>query len=301
MRYSATALSRSVGHLIRRFQRDQKGNFVVVTALMLPALVGMVGLGTDYGLWTYTHQTMQSAADSGAVSAATAYLASGNTGMSVQANAVTSTYGFVNGTKGVTVTVNRPPASGKYVGNQSAVEVLIKQPQTPGFSAVLQPKAFDISTRSVALANADGKGCVLALNQALSGTATGQGGTKVNLNNCSLYDNSADASGLTVGGSATLSALSVNVVGGISGQASITTTQGVQTGVAPAVDPYAGVTNPTPTGPLTASCCSHGAETLNPGIYKTGMKLVAGANITLNPGVYYIEGSGLDVGGGATL
>jgi len=31
------------------------------------------------------------------------------------------------------------------------------------------------------------------------------------------------------------------------------------------------------------------------------MKLVAGANITLSPGIYYIEGSGLDVAGGATL
>src|SRR5205814_1861008 len=66
-------------------------------------------------------------------------------------------------------------------------------------------------------------------------------------------------------------------------------------------DPYAAVANPTPTGQINASCCSHGTDTIDPGIYTNGMKLVAGANITLNPGVYYIEGNGLDIAGGSTL
>src|SRR5262249_50526817 len=117
----------------------------------------------------------------------------------------------------------------------------------------------------------------------------------------SLYDDSNDTSALKVSGSAKLTALSVNVVGGISGSASISTTQGVNTGVLAALDPYASVPNPIPTGPVHSSCCSHGTATLDPGIYKNGMKLVSSANITLNPGTYYIEGSGLDVAGGATL
>lgn len=289
------------GSLIARFIRDEAGNYAIMTALVLPVLVGAVGLGTDYGLWNYSHRLMQSAADSGAVSAATAY-ANGNTGgLTTQAYAVASSYGFVNGQNGTAITVNRPPKSGNYMTNPNAIEVIIKQPQAAMFSAVLNVKKVDVTARAVAIGNGDGKGCVLALNGGASGAATTQGSAVINLKGCSLYDNSNNTSALTVGGSAKLNALSVNVVGGISGQTSINTTQGVWTGMTPASDPYADVANPTPSGPLNNSCCSHGTDTLSPGIYKNGMKLVAGANITLSPGVYYIGGSGLDVAGGATL
>ena len=301
MRNRLFSLLRTGCDLLDRFGCDQSGNYLIITGLLLPVLVGIVGLGTDYGLWTYTHQAMQSAADSGAVSAATAYVNGNTSGLATQANAVASSYGFVNGTNDVTVTVNRPPRSGNYTTNPNAIEVIVQQPQTPIFSAVVRSQRVNITSRAVALGNGDGKGCVLALDGTASGATTGQGSTTVNLKNCSLYDNSNNASALTVGGSAKLNALSVNVVGGISGQSGITTTQGTWTGVTAATDPYATVVNPTPTGTSVNNCCSHGTDTLSPGVYKNGMKLVAGANITLNPGVYYIEGSGLDVAGGATL
>lgn len=287
--------------LVARFGRDQSGNYVIIIGLLMPVLVGVVGLGTDYGIWSYTHRVMQSAADSGAVSAATAHAAGNTEGLTTQANAVASKYGFINGQGDVNITVNRPPQSGNNTKNLNAIEVIIKQSTKRSLSAVLQPQQFDITARAVAIGLGDGKGCVLALNGAASGASTTQGGANINLKSCSLYDNSSDASALTVGGSATLNALSVNVVGGISGQSGITTTQGTWSGVTPAADPYAQVTNPTPAGPAVNNCCSHATDTISPGIYKNGMKLVAGANITLSPGVYYIGGSGLDVAGGATL
>ncbi len=298
------ALLRTGCDLLLRFRRDQSGNYLIIAGLMMPALVGIVGLGTDYGLWTYTHQAMQSAADSAAVSAATAYNNVNTSNIAMQANAVTGSYGFVNGTNGVVVTVNRPPQSGNYTASAGAVEVIVQQPQTPIFSALLKPGEFTITARSVARGR-DGKGCVLSLSGAASGATTGQGSTTVDLKNCSLYDNSANASALTVGGSARVSARSVSVVGGISGQAGISTTQGVKTGAPPARDPYADVQNPTPSGTVRHDCdggpgCPNGTATLDPGIYKNGMKIAAGANIKLNPGTYYLQGD-LDVAGGATL
>src|SRR5262245_38408055 len=104
---------------LTRFRRDQSGSYLVMSALMMPALIGAVGLGTDYGLWTYAHQTIQSAADSGAISAATAY-SNGILNVTTQANGVVGSYKLfngdtlVNGVSGVTVTVNRPPQSGNY-------------------------------------------------------------------------------------------------------------------------------------------------------------------------------------------
>src|SRR5262245_46594236 len=93
--------------VIDRFRRDQSGNYLVMLALLMPALIGLVGLGTDYGLWTYTQQLMQTATDTSAVSAAYAYLNGGGSSITTQANAVASSYGFVNGTDNVGVTVNR--------------------------------------------------------------------------------------------------------------------------------------------------------------------------------------------------
>jgi hypothetical protein len=41
--------------------------------------------------------------------------------------------------------------------------------------------------------------------------------------------------------------------------------------------------------------------TINPGVYCGGMKLNAGANVTLNPGIYYLDQGSLSVNGGASL
>src|SRR4051794_56707 len=107
------------------FRRNESANYLLITALVMPAAVGMVGLGTDYGLWSYTHQTMQSATDSGAVSAATAWASGNRGGINAQAYGVTSSYGFTNGVNGVVVTLNQPPKSGNYTSNGNAIEVII--------------------------------------------------------------------------------------------------------------------------------------------------------------------------------
>src|SRR5438876_427261 len=84
--------------LIARFKDDQSGNYLVLTALLMPVLIESIGLGTDFGVAFYKQQAMQGAADSAAISAATA-----SANLVVQANAVTASYGFVSGSNGVTV------------------------------------------------------------------------------------------------------------------------------------------------------------------------------------------------------
>jgi hypothetical protein len=291
-------LLRSAGRNgLLRFRRSQAGNVLMIAALILPLLVGFVGLGVDIALWFYKHQTMQSAADSAAISAATG--STGTGGVTVEADAVTPTYGFTNGSNGVVVTVNQPPKSGNYTASVGAVEVIIKQPQTPLFSSVFLHAKFDILARAVAIPT--GQGCVLALNGIASGAVTIQGTSAVNLANCSLYDDSNHGSALTVGGSGTLSALSVGVVGGESGASSITTIQGNRTGISPVADPYAGVPMPTFSGCDQHNFSAKKIVTISPGVYCGGMKLDAGAVVTLNPGIYILDQGSLSVAGGATL
>src|SRR5207245_2408554 len=68
------------------------------------------------------------------------------------------------------------------------------------FLAVMRYSTLNISVNSAVFSNADGLGCVLSLDANAAGATTGQGSTTVNLNGCSLYDNSSSTTALTVGG-----------------------------------------------------------------------------------------------------
>src|SRR5258706_12802753 len=98
--------------LLLRFQRDQSGSYLIMSGLLMPMLIGIAGLGTEVGLWLYTHQRMQGAADLGAVSAAIAYGNDHGSNLTLEAGAVTASYNFVAGVGHVVVTVNRSPLSG---------------------------------------------------------------------------------------------------------------------------------------------------------------------------------------------
>src|SRR4051812_320717 len=293
--------TRCIPRSLSRFLRDKSGNYVMITALMAPVLLGGAGLATEGGLWYYVHQSVQGAADSSALSAANMASLNAVRSPTTQAQSVAATYGYVNGTAGATVTVNRPPATGAYTGNNQAIEVIVTTQQPRLLSAIFAAGAVSLTGRAVALPGNAGTGCVLSLNPAASGGVTSKGTSGITLTQCSVYDDSSDTSALVNGGSATIDALSVNVVGQISGGAGITTSQGVHVGISPIADPYADVVMPTP------GACDYNNKTykttitIDPGVYCNGIQLNAGAVVTMNPGIYFIDRGSLQMAGGSTL
>jgi hypothetical protein len=285
----------------QRFIRDQSGSYVILSALLMPVLVGTAGLGTEVGWWYYKHKNMQSAADSGAVSAATAYGAGGD--LTAEANAVTAIYGYANAVSSVTIKVNQPPKTGNYTSNLQAIEVTVSQPQQRLLSALFGSDPVLITARAVALPNS-GTGCVLALNSTASPAVNVSGSNQLNLIKCNLYSNSSASPSLKVAGSAAVSANQVGVVGDVSGAANITATNGIRTHIQPIPDPYASVFPP------SEPSCSNGKITVNangkntslsPGCYSGNITVNAGATLTLSPGIYYLDGSNLSVAGNATI
>jgi hypothetical protein len=289
---------RSCNSLLRRFRHDQSGTYMIVAGLAMPVLVGTAGLGTEAGWWLYTHKNMQSAADSAAVSAATA-----GSNLNTEADTVTALYGFTNGTKNVTVTVNQPPSTGNYTSSPQAVEVLISQPQPRLLSALFGTDPILIKARAVALGNA-GTGCVLALDPTASSAVKVSGSNQLNLIKCNLYSDSNANPSLDVSGSATVSANQVGVVGNISGASNITATNGIRTGMRPIADPYANVSPPPEPSCSNAKITvnSNGKNTsLPPGCYSGSITVNAGATLNLDPGIYYLDGANLSVAGNATI
>jgi Flp pilus assembly protein TadG len=285
------------GHrLLQSFLGDQSGSYVLVVALIMPVLVGSAGLGTEVVWWLYKHKDMQSAADSGAVSAATA-----GSNLAVQANSVTASYGYANGVNNVTVTVNQPPSTGNYTASPQAVEVLVSQSEPRLLSALFGTDPVLINARAVALPNA-GTGCVLALDPTASSAVKVSGSNQLNLIKCNLYSDSNANPSLDVSGSAAVSANQVGVVGNISGASNITAPNGIRTGMQPVADPYANVT------PTMPTYCDYnnkmqvkGTTTLSPGVYCGDISVNAGATLTLSPGIYYFSGAKLSVAGNATI
>jgi Flp pilus assembly protein TadG len=296
--------------LYDRFRRDESGNYLIITGLLMSAMVGLAGLGTDYGIWTWKQQTMQGAADSAAVAGAIAYANGYTTSVTSQATSVISSYLTGSDWSTLTQSVNRPPSQGNYTGNANYIEVILNQPRTPLFSTIYRSQPVNITARAVAYGPPQSsQGCVLSLDPSASGAVTVQGHTNVNLLGCSLYDNSNAASSLTMNGGALLTAGSVNTDGGISGcTAGATSCSGITTSPGTInpntgshqADPYAGIPNPTPSG-SNLNFKSGSASFDGGGVFKGGLKLSAGDNVTLNNGTYYIEGGSLDVAGSATL
>lgn len=108
---------------------------------------------------------------------------------------------------------------------------------------------------------------------------------------------------LTVGGGSSVTALGIQVSGGVSqrGRSSVTPTP--VTGYRPMADPLASLPPPAASGPslVRTSVGAHASVTLGPGVYAGGIHIGSGAHVTLAPGTYVLFGGGLDIGSGARV
>jgi Flp pilus assembly protein TadG len=278
------------------FLRDCKGGVAPLLALGAVPLMFGVGAAVDYSRANAARTAMQAAVDATAIMLLKQVQQLSSDQVSENATAYFNANFTRPDVQNVQVTAAASSQSGGSSLNVSAsgsVRTLIV--------GLMGISAINVAVNAGAFSSTDGLGCVLSLNKTASAATGAQGSTAVNLNNCSLYDNSSSSTALSVGGSATLSALSIGVVGGISGSAGLTTTQGVKTGQAPVSDPYVNDGYPNFTGCSQNNFTAKNTVTIDPGVYCGGISLNANANVTLNSGIYYIDGGGLSVNGGATL
>jgi len=280
-----------------RFFADQRGGVAPIFALGLVPMIGMAGAAIDYSRANAARTAMQATLDSAALMVAK----EAQTIPPAQVNSVAANYFNAAFDRPdvqslqVTASIGNGPNGGTTVTASATGSV------STTFMHVLGRSSMAVAARaSVTNAN-DGLGCVLSLNRTVAGAATAQGSTTVKLNGCSLYDNSNNDTALTVGGSATLQADFVGVVGGAGSTSGITATNGIRTHISPVQDPYADVPAPSYSGCDQHNYTARNTVTINPGVYCGGIGVNANAVLTLNPGMYIIDGGGLTINGGATV
>jgi hypothetical protein len=282
---------------------DERGQSTLVVALVLPVLLGFVGLGVDLGQLRYQQRKLQVVADAAALAGAGEIAAGSSSNVNYSASLAIANNNFVAGVNGnQNPAINLPPQSGPHAGNSKFVEVIISQNAPTYFMRILGVTSATISARAVG-GLGSGTSCIYAL--APTGTAfSASGGAVVNAG-CGIYDNSNGSQAFVETGGSCVSTTQINVVGNYAMQpSSCNPPQTTPSIGAPAVsDPLAYVPAP------SVGACDYpngytangGTPTISPGVYCGGITVTAHALLKLNPGTYILNGGGLSVQGNSDV
>ncbi|WP_244493883.1 MULTISPECIES: TadE/TadG family type IV pilus assembly protein [Mesorhizobium] len=190
-------------HFFRRFLWNRDGNILIISALVMPVLIGMAALVTEYGAALVQQADNQRVADLSAYAGALAYNANKSTD---QMTATAVGVAVLNGVDAANVQVSLV-ASPRTTG-VNAVSVSINTYRTLFLARVLNDRQqLQIYANSVAEVGAQPQtpGCMLALD----GTQTGvtlSGGTSISAPKCTVSSNNT----VTVPCGTSISAIGVN-------------------------------------------------------------------------------------------
>jgi Flp pilus assembly protein TadG len=272
-----TPLSRMI-HVISQLQElacrvaaDQCGVTAVITAIALTTLVGFCGLAVDVVMWEVNQRDLQGAADQAALAAATAFRNAGETGAlgdSTTAQNAAYATAIRSGYTAASVTVAAYNNATTCTGD-GCLEVTITQQQPQYFTTVffsgITTSASAVGTcsgcgnGSFAVPSTGGDACVMALDASGGGVITVSGTPTMSLNGCNLQNNSPNTNATIMNGNAVVEGCSAtNACGSMAFLAQPDVPSGnidvpVVTSAAPAPDPYANVTPPTPASSCTKS------------------------------------------------
>jgi hypothetical protein len=185
-----------IAHHARRLRSDERGAVSIIMGVLLIPLVGALALGFEVSNWYMTTRSMQNAADSAAIAAAT----NAGSNYDVEAKAVTARYGFIDGTNNVSIAVTNtaacPGGGNTCYGVTISGYVPLYLSQVVGFNgdATLNGTAEKkLSSLAVAKQTTQPQDlCMLAL--AGSGAAQGirtNGAPTGNMNGCDSMSNTA--------------------------------------------------------------------------------------------------------------
>jgi hypothetical protein len=307
--------------LSTRIQRQRReGTVVVAAAFSVITLLSFVALSLDGGMLLDARRQVQATADSAALSAAceiyvnwftTGGLDDKNGTAAALARQVCADSGFTDGVNGTTVTVNIPPQSGLFVGVPGHVEVIIKANRPRSFSTIFGSNAnIPIGARAVArgMRSSVNNG-ILVLNPVLSGSFSNGGGAAVSVTGSApVIVDSTNGSAMVANGGGAVAAPQFNVTGypGFSTPGGGSFTGPINSGVAPTPDPLRFIPPPDPLNMTVQSTkalhtTSSTPLVLNPGVYVGGISASGQGSITLNPGIYYMQGGGFSFTGQGSL
>jgi hypothetical protein len=276
------------------------------TALSIPVVLGMAGLGFDASIWYLTKRQNQTIADTASLDGAMTLARPGGDLAAARQAAIESAArnGLIDGTNG-RVLVSQLANCGPGGTVTNCIEVLVEVDRPVYLASVATNKQdVTVQARSVGAVVASGDHCILALDNSMADAVEVSGSADANIG-CGVASNSSDDRSIGIYGTAVMAADPAQAYGDIYVQSNAT----LDTNTPPQplsqrlADPYEGLQLPVADGgcnsnnPLMVS----GTITLTPGDYCAGIKINAGAVVTFDPGIYVINRGDLTVNGGSVL
>ncbi len=182
------------------------------------------------------------------------------------------------------------------------VEVIVSTTQPSLLSALFHPAGYVIDGRAVA-AYGGGPGCVMALDPTAQKAIYAGGNATVSMPYCNLVSDSSASNAIDVTGSPSVTVNGACGNGGISANAGLVDNWNATGSGCFLPDPYSlsVPSNCDPAGTITCTSQTNGGgATLQPGTY-SGLSINSHQVVSLNPGVYIINGGLLTFNGGSVV
>jgi hypothetical protein len=300
---------------VSRPKSRRSGAVLLLVVISLFALVAILAVVFDGGVLMQERRRVQVAAEAAAMAGAVDLFKHYHTGLgkdrlgTAKASALTTAVAnaYDDSDPNVDVTVNIPPDSGPYAGEDGYVEVIIKHQMARGFSAIFARSRLPVTGRAVARGiYPEVTDAILVLDTVQSSALKNSGNGLIRVIGAPIHVNSSDTDAAVATGGGYVEADPINIVGGYSVSGNGGGFAGtINTGVRYTTDPLRHLPPPDPAD-LSIQSTTHlqlsgGTHTLSPGIYQGGISIAGQANVTLLPGIYYMDGGGFTFGGLGSL
>jgi Flp pilus assembly protein TadG len=198
--------------------RESGQTTVLMAFVMATFMFGFIALGIDVESLFHAKRMAQAAADAAALAAAEQYLNSHSSAQTA-ANAMAKLNGYDTtlATNPATVTLNVPPKTGNYVAASGAtppityVEAVVSQPIQTFFMSVLNHKStMTVSARAVGAVLQNSPTCV-CLEKKTGMALNMSNNSKLSTAGCGTTVDSSDSNAVGIVGSASLSGISLGI------------------------------------------------------------------------------------------
>ena len=294
----------------------RRGNVIVMCAVSLVMIVAVTALSVDGGMLLDKRRTLQATTDAAALAAAGEFVTNYRTdlGTDPKGTARQAAYdacaqnGFVDGVN-CSVTVNIPPKSGPFTGKPAHAEVLIAYDQPRFFARIFADDKVPVGSRSVARGKWVAiKNAIITLNPTGKGSLNAAGNGNITVQGANIQVNSNNSEAMIANGNGFMQATEFDVTGGAPGY--ITPGGGqfvgpIVTYSEPIPDPLRYLPPPNPATMVVRETrrlqMSGGNKVIQPGVYMGGISITGKADLTMLPGIYYMQCGGFSYGGQGSL
>jgi hypothetical protein len=301
----------------KRSRVTRKGAIIILVAISLAVVLAFVAIAIDGGGLLEERRQAQATADAAAIAGAEDLFRNypRNKGVDTdgtaeeRARSIAAQNGYIGDGVRSTVTVRTSPEAytgGPHQGEEipeGYCEVSVQYNQPRYFSAIFGSGDLPIPARAVARGSwAPSNIGIHVLDLHRPSALYGNGNATVEVNGAKVIVNS-DAAEAAMSNGLTMKADEFKITGGSGTTSGGAFVGDIEYGTPPEPDPLRHIPEPDPTGMPVHNKLqfANGSRSITPGVYRGGISVSGQGNLTLAPGIYYMDGGGFSFSGQGNL